>query len=169
MSLSLICAADESGAIGYQNKLLCNLKGDLKYFKEKTTNHTIIMGRKTYESIGKPLPNRTNIILTSNVNYDTDEEVYVYNSLSELMEDYKEAEDDEEVFIIGGGNVYSQFLPIADTIYLTRIHNKFDNADAHFPKMNMDEWKRVAYEVRYEDKDNDFDYTFFTYKRKGNK
>ncbi|WP_425203805.1 dihydrofolate reductase [Priestia megaterium] len=166
MSISLIVAADENNSIGYQNKLLCNLKGDLKYFKDKTKNQTIIMGRNTYESIGKPLPHRTNIVLTSDVHYDLHEEVYVYNSLSELMKDYSEAENDEEVFVIGGANVYEQFLPLADTIYLTRIHHAFDNADTFFPKMNMDEWKRVAYEVRYEDKDNDFDYTFLTYKRK---
>ena len=167
MSISLIVAADEKGAIGVNNQLLCKLKGDLKYFKEKTKNHSIIMGRNTYESIGKPLPDRTNIVLTSDVHYDPDEEVYVYNSFSELMNDYNEAENDEEIFVIGGANVYSQFLPITDTIYLTRIHHTFDNADAFFPKMNMDEWKRVAYEVRYEDKDNDYDYTFYTYKRKG--
>jgi dihydrofolate reductase len=167
MSISLIVAADENNAIGYQNKLLCKLKGDLKYFKEKTTNHVIIQGRKTYESIGKPLPNRTNIILTSDVNYEADD-CYIYNDFDSLINDYNQHSEDE-VFIIGGSTLYQQFLPYADTIYLTRIHNKFDNADAHFPKMNMDEWKRVSYEVRYEDKDNDFDYTFLTYKRKGNK
>jgi len=160
-------AADESGQIGYQNKLLCKLKGDLKYFKEKTTGLVVVMGRKTHQSIGKPLPNRTNIILTTDVNYEADD-CYIYNDFDSLINDYNQYSEDE-VFIIGGTSLYEQFLPIANTIYLTRIHNKFDNADAHFPKINMDEWKRVAYEVRYEDKDNDFDYTFFTYKRKGNK
>ncbi|MEM4994750.1 dihydrofolate reductase [Priestia sp. SB1] len=167
MSISLIVAADERGAIGVNNQLLCKLKGDLKYFKEKTKNHTVVMGRNTYESIGKPLPNRTNIVLTSDVHYDPDEEVYTYNSLSELMNDYNESENDEEVFVIGGSSLYELFLPIADTVYLTRIHHTFDNADTFFPTMNMDEWKRVSYEVRYEDADNDYDYTFYTYKRKG--
>ncbi|MGG4434386.1 dihydrofolate reductase [Priestia megaterium] len=165
MSISLICAADENSAIGYQNKLLCKLKGDLKYFKEKTTGSVVVMGRKTYQSIGKALPNRTNIILTTDVNYEADD-CYIYNDFDSLINDYNQHSEDE-VYVIGGSTLYSQFMDYADTIYLTRIHNKFDNADAHFPKMNMDEWKRASYEVRYEDKDNDYDYTFFTYKRKG--
>jgi dihydrofolate reductase len=167
MSISLIVAADENSAIGYQNKLLCKLKGDLKYFKEKTTGSVVIMGRKTHQSIGKALPNRTNIILTTDVNNEADDR-YIYNYFDSLINDYNQ-HSENEVFVIGGSSLYELFLPIADTIYLTRIHNKFDNADAHFPKINMDEWKRVSYEVRYEDKDNDFDYTFLTYKRKEDK
>ncbi|WP_310876920.1 dihydrofolate reductase [Priestia megaterium] len=165
MSISLIVAADERGAIGVNNQLLCKLKGDLKYFKEKTTGSVVIMGRKTHQSIGKALPNRTNIILTTDVNYEADD-CYIYNDLDSLIDDYSSHSEDE-VFVIGGESLYSLFLPIADTVYLTRIHHTFDNADTFFPKMNMDEWKRVSYEVRYEDKDNDYDYTFYTYKRKG--
>ncbi|MGG0308196.1 dihydrofolate reductase [Priestia megaterium] len=168
MSISLIAAISETNQLGYKNGLLAHLPNDLKYFKKMTEGKIVVMGRNTFESIGHKLPKRTNIILTRDENYQTDEDVYVYNSVKDVLHEYKNyGEGEVDVMIIGGEQVYTEFLPYADTIYLTRIHHTFDNADTFFPKMNMEEWKRVAYEVRYEDADNDYDYTFLTYKRKG--
>ncbi|WP_025909353.1 dihydrofolate reductase [Priestia flexa] len=167
MPISLIVAAGENNEIGANNQLLCKLKGDLQYFKEKTNGSIIIMGRKTHESIGKLLPNRTNIILTSDANYELKggEDGYIYNSFEDLINEYNRYSEGE-VFVIGGESLYELFLPVADTVYLTRIHNTFKNADTYFPKIKELEWKITERQVKYEDENNDFDYTFLTYKRR---
>lgn len=136
MIISIIVAIAENNAIGKNNELLWHLSGDLKKFKQITTGHTIIMGRKTFESIGKPLPNRRSIVITRNSNYQVPEGVIVAQSLEDAFS-YCYAE--KEVFVIGGGQIYKTALPLADKLYLTTVHKNFD-ADTFFPEINMPEW-----------------------------
>ncbi|MDY6801499.1 MAG: dihydrofolate reductase [Bacteroidota bacterium] len=134
--LSIIVAVAENNVIGKDNDLIWHLPRDLKHFKETTSGHYIIMGRKTFESNGRPLPNRTNVIITRDKNY-TVEGCVVVHSLEEAI---KEAQSDSEAFIIGGGKIYELALPLVDRIYLTKIHHSFEG-DTYFPEINMDEWE----------------------------
>ncbi|MDR2791907.1 MAG: dihydrofolate reductase, partial [Tannerellaceae bacterium] len=125
MTLSLIAALDEQGAIGYTQNLLCHLPNDLKHFKKLTLGHTVIMGRKTFESLpGGALPQRKNVILSSKISVSSLGGL-VYPSWETVM---KAVESDGEVFVIGGVSIYRQALPLADTLYLTRIHHTFAQA-----------------------------------------
>lgn len=133
--ISIIVAADENNTIGKDNGLIWHLPDDLKFFKEKTLNHAIIMGRKTYESVGKPLPKRTNIIITRDRNF-TAEGCIVVHSLEDALA--QAAKVDENPFVVGGEQIYKMALPVADVVYLTRIHHKF-NGDRHFPLLG-EEW-----------------------------
>ena len=133
--LSIIVAVSENNVIGKDNDLIWHLPRDLKHFKDTTTGHYIIMGRKTFESNGRPLPNRTNVIITRDKNY-TAEGCIVVHSLEEAI---KRAENDSEPFIIGGGKIYEQALPLVDRIYLTQIHHSFEG-DTYFPELDMNEW-----------------------------
>ncbi|HAN19979.1 MAG TPA: dihydrofolate reductase [Bacteroidales bacterium] len=133
--ISIIVAVAENNVIGKDNNLIWHLPKDLKHFKETTTGHYVIQGRKTFESCGKPLPNRTNVIITRDKNYKA-EGCIVVHSLQEAL-DF--AKNESEIFIIGGGNIYKQALPIADRIYLTKVHHVFDG-DTFFPEINMNEW-----------------------------
>lgn len=139
MRISIIVAVAENNVIGKDNKLIWNLPKDLKHFKETTTGHYIIQGRKTFESFGRPLPNRTNVIITHNQNYKADECIVVHS----LNEAFEIAKNEQEVFIIGGGKIYEQALPVADRIYLTKVHHSFDG-DTFFPKINMQEWQEIS-------------------------
>jgi dihydrofolate reductase len=138
MKISIIVAADEQNGIGKNNQLLCHLPADLKYFKTLTTNHAILMGRKTYESIGKPLPNRTNIIISKTANKI--EGCFVFNTIEDGIE-FARSLNEENLFIIGGDSIYKQSLSMCDTIYLTRIHHQFE-ADSFFPELNKS-WKLI--------------------------
>lgn len=133
MSLSIIVATDLNGGIGYKGDLLFKIKEDLKRFKELTTGKTIIMGRKTYESLPNgALPNRHNIVITTSNRVNTinpTKSLIFKNNIEELIEEYKDSE--EEVFVIGGGFIYKQFLPYCNKIYLTRVHGEFE-ADTFF-------------------------------------
>jgi len=131
--ISIIAAISENGVIGHKNSIPWHLPDDFKHFKEKTTGHTIVMGRKTHESIGRALPRRTNIILTNQTKYVKN--CILMHSLEKVLEYAK----DKEVFIIGGANVYRQFLPYADKMYLTRIHANIEG-DVTFPEFNLSEW-----------------------------
>lgn len=134
---SIIVAVAENHAIGCQNKLLWHISEDLKRFKEITTGHTIIMGRKTFESLPKVLPNRQHIVITKNTDFKIDDSsVKVIHSIDEILSLAKEP---QEYFIIGGEEIYKQFLPFANKIYLTSVHKDFQ-ADAFFPKINESEW-----------------------------
>jgi dihydrofolate reductase len=133
--LSIIVAVSENNVIGKDNDLIWHLPRDLKHFKDTTTGHYIIMGRKTFESNGRPLPNRTNVIITRDKNY-TAKGCIVVHSLEEAI---KKAENNSEPFIIGGGKIYEQALPFVDRIYLTQIHHSFDG-DTYFPELDMNEW-----------------------------
>jgi len=159
--ITLIAAAAENNALGKDNDLLWHLPEDFKRFKQITSGHNIIMGRKTFESFPKPLPNRTHIIITRQEEYLV-EGCLVVHSLEEALEI---APQNEEVFIIGGAQIYEQALPFADKIDLTRVHIELD-ADAFFPEFNTSEWNLVFSEKHFKDEKHQFDYTFDTYLKK---
>jgi len=155
--IKIIVAISKNKVIGKDNSLIWHLPSDLKRFKEITAGNAVIMGRKTYESIGKPLPNRRNIIITRNENYEV-EGCEVVNSLEEaLLICY------ENCFIIGGAEIYKQSLPITDEIYLTEVDNVFDG-DSFFPELG-NEWYEVSNEKFEADDKNQFNYSFIKYER----
>jgi len=158
----IVVAIGENFAIGKNNQLLWHMPADLKFFKQTTSGHTVVMGRKTFASVGKPLPNRRNIVITR----DTDlkiEGAEVVNSLDKALEVTKIEE--KPVFIIGGAEIYRQALPKTDTLYLTTIHHNFD-ADTFFPEINRNEWDVVSSDSHKADEKNKYDYTFEVLKRK---
>ena len=161
--LSIIVAISDNNVIGKDNKLLWHLPEDLKRFKRLTTGHTIIMGRKTFESIGRVLPNRKHIILCNDAELNIDDENV------EVLEDVKELEkyekSTEENFIIGGASIYKLLLPKAEKLYITKINQKFDG-DAFFPEIDENEWKIIETEKGIRDEKNPFDYEYVTYVRK---
>jgi dihydrofolate reductase len=138
--ISMICAIGNNREIGFKNRLLWNLPGDMKHFKEKTMSRTVIMGQTTFESIGKALPGRKNIVLSLEPNYKA-ENCQISNKLKEIAEKYKEAE--EEVFIIGGASIYKQFLQYSSKLYLTLVDDA-PEADTFFP--DYSEFKNVVFE-----------------------
>jgi len=160
--VSLIAAVAENGAIGLQNKLLYWLPNDLKRFKALTTGHTIVMGRKTFESLPKgALPNRRNIVLTRNRAFKA-ENTEAFASLEAAL---KACEADEEVFVIGGASVYAEAMKVADRLCLTIVHDTPADADAFFPTISAEEW-RVENEERHDaDERHAFAYTFIDYVR----
>jgi len=160
--ISIILAVSENDVIGGNNKLLWYLPADLKHFKRITQKHTIIMGRKTYESIGRPLPSRTNIVITRKTNYSP-EGVLVVNSIETAINKAEE-QNGNEVFIIGGGEIYNQSIDIADKIYLTRVHQQF-KGDVTFPKLDPSEWQIKSKEDHEADEKNKIPYSFLTYER----
>lgn len=151
--VSIICAIAQNRAIGKNNQLLWHIPEDFKHFKEKTSGHVIVMGQKTYESIGKPLPNRITIVLTNDPNFKV-EGVLTAGSLDELFAKAREIEK-EEIFICGGGSVYAQTISMADKLYLTVVEQDMD-ADTFFPEYG--EFKKVVSERR--SSDENFKYTF---------
>ncbi len=155
--ISIIVAVAENGAIGKDNQLLWRLSDDLKQFKALTTGHAVIMGRKTYESIGKPLPNRTNIVITRQAKVSDDESVRTANSIEKAIEMAKEVKGDEEIFIIGGGNIYEQSLELTDKIYLTEVKVTIEG-DTHFPELRANEWKEVSRKSYQKNEKNDHDF-----------
>lgn len=160
--ISLIWAMDENQVIGKNNQLPWHLPEDLKFFKRTTMGHPIAMGRKTLDSIGKPLPGRENIVITRNLQFSY-EGVTILNSADALIE-YSNHKD-EEIFVIGGAEIFNFFLPISDRLYVTRIHEKFEG-DAYFPKLNVEEWELVSREKGIKDEKNPYDYEFEIYCRK---
>lgn len=159
--VSIIVAVANNGVIGKDNQLIWHLPADLKYFKNLTTGHHIIMGRKTFESIGKPLPNRTSIIITSNKNYHQ-EGCLVANSLEEAIAKVKY---DEELFIIGGGTIYEQALPIADKLYVTEVHANIEG-DVFFPEIHSNIWEKTSEEKHEANEKNKHNYSFCQYIKK---
>lgn len=158
-----IVAIDEQNAIGKDGGLLCHLSNDLKHFKNVTSGHTVVMGRRTYESLPKgALPNRTNIVITSD-NPENYPDCIVVRSLEEAIE---KAPSEKEIFIIGGGQLYRSSLQSVQKLFLTRIHHTFENADTFFPEINFDEWELIEKEEHKADERHKYDYTFLTYKRK---
>ena len=147
----------ENYAIGLNNSLPWHLSDDLKRFKEITTGHQIVMGRKTYESIGVPLPNRVNFVLTRNSDLKIDG-VHVISSLNDIPD------SDKKTFIIGGGEIYDQSMSIADEIELTRVHADFD-ADTFFPEINPHQWKEVWREEHPADEKHPHSFTFLRYQK----
>ena len=147
MMISIITAIGKNNAIGRDNRLLWHIPDDLRHFKKITTGNIIVMGRKTYESIGKPLPNRTNIVVTSDKKYKADG-CLVKHSLEEVLNEAKNY-GNKEVFIIGGGQIYQQALPHADKLYLTIVDDE-PEADTFFP--DYSEFKNVISEENHEQK-----------------
>ena len=158
--ISLIAAVDERGGLGCNNQLLCHLPADLLYFKQTTMGKPIIMGRRTFESIGRPLPGRKNIVLSHSSN--TIDGVTVLDSLEKAISSTSE---ESEVMIIGGANLFSQAIDIAQRIYLTRIQHVF-SADVYFPDINDLVWNCRNEEFRQHDEKNTYDMTFLIYDRK---
>ncbi len=161
MTISIIVAAANNNCIGKLNKLPWHLKADLQYFKKLTTGNCIIMGKNTFESIGKPLPNRVNIVLTTDKNY-TQNGVVVRNTLQDAL-DYCNRWNQQEVFIIGGGKVYEQAIPLANKLYFTKVNTEVENGDTFFPAIDNKTWAIHNATAHTKDADNDFDYTFETY------
>ena len=159
--ITLIAAAAENNALGKNNDLIWHLPDDFKRFKAITSGHYIIMGRKTFESFPKPLPNRTHVIVTRQKNYNP-ENCIVVNSLEKAIEICPK---DEDVFVIGGGEIYQQSIAIADKIELTRVHSTFE-ADTFFPEIDTTIWELVQEEFHPKDEKHLFDFSFQTYLKK---
>ncbi|KQC01903.1 dihydrofolate reductase [Pedobacter sp. Hv1] len=159
--ISIVVAISANNAIGKDNQLLWHLPADLKHFKEITTGHPIIMGRKTYDSIGRPLPNRRNIVITRN------KELLIagVEVVSSIAEAISLCANENEVFIIGGAEIYKHALPLTNCIYLTVVHQQYE-ADAFFPELNENEWTTIHQEYHEADEKNSVAYTFSTLERK---
>lgn len=157
-----IAAIAENYALGKNNDLLWHLPNDFKRFKALTTDHYIIMGRKTFESFPKPLPNRTHVVITRQKKENSDDVIYVH-SLEDAIE---KCPKNENVFIIGGGQIYEQALKYCDKLELTIVHHSFEDADAFFPSFNLDEWLLTFEEFHPKDEKHVFDFTFKTFERK---
>lgn len=157
-TVTLIAAASENNIIGKDNKLIWRLSDDLKHFKELTKGHFVIMGRKTFESMPKALPNRTNVIITRKTDYKA-ENAIVVNSLEKAL---KVAENDNQPFIIGGGEIYKLSMEIADRIELTRVHTSIEG-DTSFPEINLEKWQEVKNEKRLKNEKNEYDFSFLRY------
>lgn len=162
MTLSLIVAVAEDGAIGAQNDLLWHLSGDLKRFAATTTGHSIIMGRNTFLSLPNgPLPKRRNIVVSSSM--ASTPGVEIFQSLEEAISATK---GEKEVFIIGGAQLYSSAIDKAHRLYLTRVHHSFPEADTFFPCINWEEWKQESQEAFPADERNEYATTLYIYNRK---
>ena len=159
--LTLIAATSTNNALGKDNQLVWHLPDDFKRFKSLTSNHYIILGRKTFESFPKPLPNRTHVIITRQKNYEVPENCIVVSCLEKAIE---VCPKNEEVFIIGGGEIYKQSIDIADKIELTRVHTTVE-ADTFFPEINLKKWEVVFEEHHEKDEKHAFEFTFITYKK----
>jgi dihydrofolate reductase len=166
MSLALIVAASENNVIGRDNQLPWYLPGDLAYFKAITMAKPVIMGRKTYESIGKPLPGRDNIVITRNSDYPA-EGIHVVASLQaaiDLAESLVLVNGGEEIMIIGGAQIYKQALPMAARVYLTRVHRHVEG-DAWFPELDPSQWQEIAREDIAAEEPNPYDFSYLVMDR----
>lgn len=161
MTISLLLAMDRNNGIGFENKLPWRLPADLKYFKETTLGHTIVMGRKTFEAIGsKPLPGRLNVVLTRDRGFEA-EGCETAHSLEETLERYG---GEDELFIIGGGEIFVKAMPYADKLYITVIDHEFQ-VDTYFPEVDAAEWRIASERPGVRDERNPYDYVFRVYER----
>jgi dihydrofolate reductase len=163
MTVKLIVAKADNNAIGKGNNLIWRLPADLKFFKKTTLGHTLIMGRKTFESIGFPLPGRTTIIITRDKNY-TQDKCLIAHSIEEAI---SLVENDESPFIAGGATIYNQALEkeLIDEMIITEVHESFE-ADAFFPEFDLSQWKETSREKHETDEKNKLEYSFVVYKKK---
>ena len=159
--LTMIAAAAENNALGKNNDLIWHISEDLKRFKRLTSGHAIIMGRKTFESMTKALPNRKNIVLTNKKDYQP-EGATVVHTLEDALALVK---DDSQPFIIGGGEIYRLFMPYCDRIELTRVHHNFE-ADVFFPEIDLNQWKESARENIEATKEQPYHYSYITFEKK---
>jgi dihydrofolate reductase len=162
MTVSLICATSQNGIIGLNNRLPWRLPADLAHFKKLTMGHHILMGRKTYESIGRPLPGRTNIVITRQKDFQADG-CLIAHSFKEAI---KLCRGDDEIFVIGGADIYQQTLPVADKIYLTIIHQDFEG-DTFLFEIDKTVWLEISREDFEPDEKNKFRYSFLTLEKRG--
>jgi len=158
--ITLIAAASENNVLGKDNRLIWHISDDLKRFKKLTLGHSIIMGRKTFESMPKALPNRNNIVLTRNNNYRAKNAIIAHD----LKEAIELTGGDSNPYIIGGGEIYNLFLPIANRIELTRVHDIFDG-DAFFPEIDLNKWELFCSEKHFSTQDSIYNYSYLTYKK----
>jgi len=156
--ITIIVAVAQNNALGKNNQLIWHLPDDLKRFKKLTLDHYIIMGRKTFESLPGVLPNRKHIVISRNPNYKKNDIIVAKN----IEEALKIVPKNEDVFVIGGGEIYNLFLKIADKIELTQVHQNFE-ADTFFPKIDLQKWKIVSSEFHPKDQKHQHDFTFKTY------
>jgi dihydrofolate reductase len=157
--ISLIFAMGKDNSIGYKNKLPWHLPADLAYFKKVTMGQPVIMGRKTFESIGRPLPGRTNIVITRNRDFLHEGCIIV-----DSVEKAKELTKNKECFIIGGAEIYDAFMPIADKMYITEIDSSFE-ADTFFPPIDYTKWKLISSQSGDKNEDNPFEYKHLVYEK----
>ncbi len=162
--MRLIVAVDENWGIGKNNDLLCRISADMQYFRKMTTGHTLVLGRKTLESFPnkKPLPNRNHIVLTKNIDYQA-EGVTLCNSIEQLQQ-LLQSYHTNDIFVIGGGSIYTQLLPYCDTAYVTHIQKSFD-ADTHFPNLdNHPDWVLTQKGVTQQENNIAFSFDIYTKK-----
>ena len=160
--IAFVVATAENGVIGRDNQLLWHLPEDLKHFKRLTQGHPVVMGRRTYDSIGRPLPNRTNLVVTRQPDWQAEGCETTYSVPSALA---RAAELDEDVFVIGGADIYRQALPAADVIYLTEVHHVFEG-DVVFPELNHAEWREETRERHEPDERHAYAFSFVTLRRR---
>jgi len=163
MILSLIAAIGKNNELGTKNGLLWDLPSDMKHFRDTTKGHTVIMGQKTFESIGKPLPNRKNIVVTRNKDFSGDG-IEISMSLEETIGSLKNS--NEEVFVIGGGEIYRQTIEKADKLYITHVNESFSDADTFFPSIDEKKWQKIKSEILKQDQLNKYNLEFAEYERK---
>ncbi|HEV8077324.1 MAG TPA: dihydrofolate reductase [Marinobacter sp.] len=167
MQKALIVAMAQNRVIGRDNNLPWYLPGDLKYFKQATMGKPIIMGRKTWDSIGRPLPGRMNVIITRNEECQSPAGTTVAISLQAALkkaEAQAELDGVEEVMVIGGGQIYAEALPLVDRIYMTQVHASVEG-DAYFPEINWEEWEEIGREDFSASDNNPYNYSFVVYQR----
>lgn len=160
--ISLIAAIGKNNELGKNNTLVWSMPTDLKYFREKTSGHPVIMGRKTFESIGRPMPNRRNIIITRDLNYKKDG-IEVAHSLEEALNLIPHKK--EEIFVIGGEEIFKQAMNLADRLYITHIDAEDSEADSFFPEIIPVVWNEISHEEHKKDEKNPYNYTFSIYER----
>ncbi|NPA38063.1 MAG: dihydrofolate reductase [Chlorobi bacterium] len=162
-NISIIVAVDKNNGIGRNGDQLAYISGDLKRFKALTTGHTIVMGRKTFEALPKgALPNRRNVVITRKKDFHP-EGCDVYHSVEDVL---KTLGNDDEVFIIGGGEIYKAFLPYTQKIYLTVIEHEFEGVDTFFPEINDSEWETAEHDGTFVDEKSGLNYRYITLKKK---
>ena len=157
MTISLVVAASENNAIGKNNQLIWHLPNDLKFFKNITWGFPVIMGRKSFESVNKPLPGRTNIVITTNPDWKV-ETVIVVKNLKDAIQKAAET-NSKQIFIIGGGDIYKQSMDIADSIYITRVHADLEG-DTFFPEIDRSKWKLTSNQDFEADEKHEYSYSF---------
>lgn len=158
--LSIIVAVSENNVVGKENKLPWKLSADLKHLKSLTMGHHIIMGRKTWESLGKALPGRINVVITTDKNFKAEGGVVVQS----LKEALTVSSSDDEIFIFGGGKIFKEAMPLVKKIYMTKVHSIIDG-DTFFPVLDMKDWKETSREDFKADEKNQYDYSFVTLER----
>ncbi|UUV21303.1 dihydrofolate reductase [Paenimyroides aestuarii] len=163
MKISLIAAIAQNHAIGKNNQLLWHLPADFKHFKETTSDHFILMGRKTFESFPKPLPNRTHLIVTRQKNYTVPDHCFAFASVKDALV-FAQQQNQKMVYVIGGGEIYKETIGIANELVITHVDAEFKDADAFFPEITSD-WEIISEKRHQADEKNEFDFTIIVYQR----